>query len=112
MDNLQSICENKEFRRIYTRGKSYIAPGVVTYVLLNKRHRQVRVGITTSKKTGNAVRRNRSRRVLREAFRQVVPELKEGYDIILVARTRTPFLKSTEIEETIRRHFKEAGILK
>lgn len=59
MDLFTPIKENRDFRRIYTRGKSYVSPVVVTYVLKN-RSQNVRVGITTGKKTGNAVKRNRS----------------------------------------------------
>jgi ribonuclease P protein component len=46
-----------------------------------------RVGYTVTKKTGNAVERNRIRRRLRQAARDVVPRLgQEGYDYVLIAR--------------------------
>ncbi|WP_050696953.1 MULTISPECIES: ribonuclease P protein component [Eubacteriales] len=106
-----AIKENRDFRRIYTKGKSYVSPIVVTYVLKN-RSRNLRAGITTSKKTGNAVLRNRSRRIMREAFRQASPQIKEGYDFILVARGRTPFVKSTDIYRVLMRQLKDAGVLK
>ena len=72
MDKIIPICNNNEFRRAYARGKCFVTPVVVVYVLKN-RTGNVRVGITTSKKIGNAVRRNRSRRVIREAFRGLAP---------------------------------------
>ena len=56
MEKLVTICRNNDFRRIYARGKSYVTPLVVVYVLKN-RTKNVRVGITTSKKIGNAVQR-------------------------------------------------------
>ncbi len=47
----------------------------------------VRIGFTVTKKTGNAVVRNRIRRRLREVARQVVPDAgRPGYDYVLVAR--------------------------
>ena len=101
MDLFTPIKENRDFRRIYTRGKSYVSPVVVTYVLKN-RSQNVRVGITTGKKTGNAVKRNRSRRIIREAFRQAAPQVREGFDFVLVARGRTPFVKSTDIYRILR----------
>ena len=58
MEKLVPICRNNDFRRIYARGKSYVSPLVVVYALKN-RTKNVRVGITTSKKVGNAVQRNR-----------------------------------------------------
>ncbi|MBS6236078.1 MAG: ribonuclease P protein component, partial [Clostridiales bacterium] len=64
------------------------------------------------KKTGNAVKRNRSRRIIREAFRQATPQIREGFDFILVARGRTPFVKSTDIYRVLMRQLKDAGVLK
>ena len=58
------LTRNNEFARAYTRGKSFVHPHVVLYVNKNRLGR-TRVGITASKKIGNAVTRNRARRVLR-----------------------------------------------
>ena len=49
------------------------------------------------KKVGNAVLRNRSRRIIREAFRILAPKVKKGTDLIFVARTKTAYVKSTEL---------------
>ena len=60
-----------------------------------------RLGIVTSKKIGNAVKRSRARRVIREAFRVIEPELRrrtdKRYDFIIVARGKTPFIKSDRL---------------
>ena len=65
------------------------------------RRRVNRLGIVTSKKIGNAVKRSRARRVIREAFRLLEPELREKYeqryDFVIVARGKTPFMKSTRL---------------
>ena len=106
-----SICKNNEFRRAYARGKSYVTPLVVVYVVKNRR-KEARVGITTSKKVGNAVQRNRSRRVLREAYRQLADRVKPGYDLVLVARGRTPFVKSTQVQRHLERQLYDAGVLR
>ena len=111
MDCFVSICENRDFRRIYARGRSFVTPVLVVYVMKN-RTRLLRVGITTSKKIGNAVKRSRSRRVIREALRAVAPNIKDGYDLILVARARTPFVKSTEVQLVLQQQLEKAGILK
>jgi len=110
VEQFDSLCKNHEFRRAYARGKSFVSPMVVVYVLKN-RCRALRVGITTSKKIGNAVQRNRARRVIREAFRQILPQVRTGYDIVFVARGRTPFVKSTEVRRHMLRQLKEAGLL-
>ena len=69
---------------------------LVTYFLKNKLS-AVRFGITTSKKIGNAVKRNRARRVIRAAFSELKNEVKNGSDFIFVARSKTGFVKSGEV---------------
>lgn len=110
MEYFVSLCNNHEFRRAYARGKNYVSPVVVAYVVKN-RCRTLRVGITTSKKIGNAVRRSRARRVIREAFREISPKVRTGYDIVFVARGRTPFVKSTEVRQHMLQQLKAAGLL-
>ena len=111
MEKLVTICRNNDFRRIYARGKSYVTPLVVVYVLKN-RTKNVRVGITTSKKVGNAVQRNRSRRVIREAFRALAPRVRPGFDLVLVARGKTPYVKSTDVRRQLERQLQAAGLLR
>ena len=102
---------NGDFRRLYNRGKAVTNPALVMYYMKN-RAGICRIGITTSKKIGNAVERNRSRRVIREAFRQICPDLNPCYDIVMVARSKTKYLKSTRIEVVMRGIFENEGMLK
>ena len=88
MKKIISLCKNFEFQRLYRRGKSIVKPSFVIYSL-NGRQDQTRLGLTAGKKVGNAVCRNRAKRRLRELFRVMQPDIKKGYDICLVARTRT-----------------------
>ena len=109
--DIVTIKENKDFRRIYAKGKSYASGILVTYVIKN-RTRDVRIGITTGKKIGKAVLRNRSRRIIREAFRELADDIKSGYDLVFVARAKTPFVKSYDILRSMKKELKEAGVLK
>ena len=111
MEKIVPICRNNDFRRIYSRGKSFVTPVVVVYAL-KIRTKNVRVGITTSKKIGNAVERNRSRRVIREAYRGLMSRVKPGCDLVLVARGRTPHVKSTEVARHLERQLSAAGLLR
>lgn len=104
---------NTDFRRLYRRGSSYANPALVIYFLKN-RAGICRIGITSSKRIGNAVQRNKSRRLIRAAFREVYSEYEEylqGYDFIFVARVRTRYKKSTELAEIMLRQLKKAGII-
>lgn len=105
------INQNKDFQKIYARGKYFVSPVLVSYVMKSRFRQSLRVGITTSKKTGNAVRRNRSRRVIRAAFRAVQAQIRPGYDLIFVARAKTPFVKSGDVQRAMEQQLRSAGIL-
>jgi len=103
------ITKNKEFVRVYSRGKSYVHPQIVLYVSKNKVG-HTRVGLTATKKVGGAVQRNRARRIMRAALREHLSQNIGGYDIIVVARGQTPRLKSTQLSKTLGHLFKKAGL--
>ena len=105
------LTRNNEFARAYTRGKSFVHPHVVLYVNKNRLGR-TRVGITASKKIGNAVTRNRARRVLRAALYEVLPpDVGRVTNLVLVARGQTPRLKSTQVAKTLERQLRAAGLV-
>ena len=106
-----TLNENRDFRRIYSRGKYFVSPVLVTYVMKNKSG-NIRYGITTSKKTGIAGKRNRSRRIIKEAFRKMSPKLKGGYDLVFVSRGKTPYVKSQDILKVMNNHISKAGVFK
>ena len=109
MHKWMALKSNTEFRTLYYRGRSQVHPALVTYVRKN-RLGVPRVGITTGKKIGHAVQRNRCRRVIREAFRQQQPPVTGGWDIVFVARTRTLSCKSTALVPIIARHLHALGV--
>ncbi|MGN0974904.1 MAG: ribonuclease P protein component [Gemmiger sp.] len=105
----RTICRNKEFVRAYNRGKCYVHPQLVMYVIKN-RCGYTRIGLTATKKVGHAVQRNRARRIMRAALSEHLSQNIGGYDIILVARAQTPKLKSTQLSKTVARLFRQAGL--
>ena len=94
------IKKDREFRFLFKKGDSMVTDAFVCYARESKR-RVNRIGIVTGKKVGNAVKRSRARRVIREAFRLIDPLLREKtqkrYDFIFVARAKTPAMKSTQV---------------
>lgn len=106
-----TLKQNTEFNRAYCRGKVKASPAMVTYVLKN-RGLGCRIGITTSKKLGSAVERNRCRRIIRAAFYSLAPKCSGNYDIVFVARFKTKKLKSNEIIPVMQAHLTELGVIK
>lgn len=82
-----TLKKNSDFRRLYAKGKSAVTPCLVLYARPN-RLAENRMGYTVSAKLGHAVIRNRVRRRLREIYRLNAPRLKQGYDLVVVARAR------------------------
>ena len=56
-----------------------------------------------AKKIGNAVQRNRARRLIRESVRHLTEDIKDGYDFVFVARAKTPFVKCPEVQRSMRK---------
>ena len=95
------IKKNRDFTRMYRRAKQQTGPFLVTYCAKNRLGCN-RIGITASKKVGDAVRRNRAKRVIRAAYTQLEPILPQGYDFIFVARSRTARCKMQPVREAMR----------
>ncbi len=75
-----------DFNRLYRSGRSFKARGAVLLVKGNRSSR-TRVGFSVSKKIGNAVKRNRCKRRLREAVYKYNDRLLAGFDLVFVARS-------------------------
>lgn len=84
--NRQSkLKKNKQFQAVYKTGKSYANKHLVIYILPNK-NSECRVGFAAGKRLGSAPKRNRAKRLLREAFRLNQHRFKSGFDLIFIAR--------------------------
>lgn len=101
MSRLPVLKRNNEFQRVYSKGKYAASAFLVIYVLPN-RLEQTRFGITTSKKVGNAVSRNRMRRLIRENLRILNDRLIRGADIVIVARKTEEFVSLETIGKDLR----------
>lgn len=110
MQKTISLSENKQFKLLYNRGKSFVYPFFVLYIRPN-RFPYNRLGITVGKKVGNAVKRNRAKRVIKEAYRLLETELCIGYDFVLVARSKTPFVSMNVIKKDLAAVFKRQQLL-
>lgn len=100
--NCVSLKKSSEFSRVYKRGKSVVTKFVVMYYLKNGLEHN-RVGYSVSKKVGNAVVRNRSKRLIKEAFRLNSDQIKEGYDIVFISRVRMNAASYKDVERSMKK---------
>ena len=110
MKRIDKLKQNWEFRRLYTRGKCLATPAFVLYFAKGRQGR-VRIGITAGKKIGSAVCRNRAKRVITAAFDEVLPNVKKGYDFVIVARGKILSQKSNAVAKTIFKLLSENGLI-
>jgi ribonuclease P protein component len=76
------ILNRDTFRRVYEEGRKIQFSYFTAFVLANDSPRP-RIGITTTRKMGNSVERNRARRLVREAFRKNKWLVPSGVDIVI-----------------------------
>ena len=83
---METLSTNSQFERVRRAGRSWAVGPVVLNAAPNGQD-NVRCGFVVGKKIGNAVVRNRVRRLLREAVRLRLPGLKPGWDLVWIARS-------------------------
>jgi len=99
------------FTKTIHRGKSYSDKLLLVYIF-NNRNKVNRVGISIGRKIGNAVKRNRIKRLVREAYRSLECNAQAGYDIIFIPRKgcSTEDIKKQDIYSSMKRLFKKLDI--
>ena len=111
MENTDTLKKNYEFKNIITKGKCYFGKYLSIYIIKNKKIN--RIGIAVSKKAGNAVKRNKIKRWIRESYRLYEKELKCNNNVVFVFKKNIDFkeLDFFKIKNDIETIFKKAGII-
>jgi ribonuclease P protein component len=99
-----------DFKRVRRSGKSYAHPLVVLYVLKSDQA-GVRVGVSAGLAVGNAVKRNRAKRLLRAAMSELLRQTASGEDLLLIARSALPGSDLGQTRAVLTNLLKRAGLL-
>ncbi|MFC4812615.1 ribonuclease P protein component [Paenibacillus sp. GCM10023250] len=102
----------EDFSRIYRNGKSFANSQFVVYWSKQHKAEPFRLGVSASKKIGNAVVRNRMRRLVKEIVRQQRERIVEQLDFIVIVRKPAVGLGMKELEKSMLHVLKRAGLLK
>lgn len=86
MQRCHRLKKGADFKRVRALKQSWAHPLLVLYAAPNDLD-VTRVGISVSKRIGNAVVRNRTKRRIREAVRPLLPNLHPGWDLVFIARS-------------------------
>ena len=107
MERRYRLKKNRAFQYVYHRGHSVACRNLV---MLLAPGRELKVGFSVSKKTGNAVTRNRIKRRLRECFRPYLGDVKTGLYVI-VARTSAAEAAFDDLRKDVRYLLKKQDAL-
>ena len=100
-----------DFSTIYNKGKSVGDRYVVLFYRKNNLPYN-RMAYLASKKVGNAVKRNRARRLMKESVRLSNMELPTGYDFIIIARNTITNAKCAEVKRSLESALRRTGVIK
>ncbi|MDR2634668.1 MAG: ribonuclease P protein component [Clostridiales bacterium] len=100
---------NASFRYVFNKGAG--AGNKQLTVVYAKTRYGIKAGFSVGAKLGNSVKRNRIKRVLRESFRALLPEIERGYNYVFVAKEDIVGLGLREVSSSMRHALKKAGRL-
>jgi ribonuclease P protein component len=110
MNKSQRIKKNKEFQTVFKKGKSFANRQFIVYVLKSDQP-GFRVGLSVSKKVGNAVTRNRIKRYIRQTFLELENDLLPNADYVIIARQEAATLDFHESKKSLEHVLKVARAL-
>ena len=101
-----------EFLRVASQGSRAAVHGLVLQALPRGDDAPARLGFTVTKKVGNSVVRNRTRRRLKEAARLVLGDAPVlGHDLVLIGRDATRGRDFADLKDDVRRALRKAGVV-
>jgi ribonuclease P protein component len=101
LNNKHRLRKNEEFQEVFKRGQSYANRQFVLYLLKKKNQSDFRLGLSVSKKIGNAVTRNKVKRYIKEVITLLEKEINDSYDYIVIARKPTASMDFFETKKSL-----------
>ncbi|WP_445489253.1 ribonuclease P protein component [Niallia sp. 03133] len=106
------IKKNKEFQLVFKNGQSFANRQFVVYKLPKKGQDHFRIGLSVSKKIGNAVVRNKTKRYIRQVFLELENLLDQEADYVIIARKPVSEMNYEEISKSLNHVLKVAKVIK
>lgn len=107
--SLPKLRGSRQIQRVLKTGSAVRSKRVVVY--LARGTGQPRGAWVAGRRVGGAVARNRARRLLREAWREISPRVEEGWETVMVARQSIAGAQAQEIVEEVGEVLWRAGVL-
>lgn len=112
MNKRQRIKKNKEFQVVFKDGKSFANRQFIVYCYRKENQLEFRIGLSVSKKVGNAVTRNRIKRYIRQSFLEMKDEVQNDMDYVIIARHQAATKDFHETKKSLQHVLRIARVLK
>ncbi|WP_332650834.1 ribonuclease P protein component [Lysinibacillus sp. 54212] len=112
MNKRQRIKKNEDFQKVFKKGKSFANRQFVVYCMRKEDQQAFRIGLSVSKKIGNAVTRNQIKRYIRQTFLELKDEVRQDMDYVIIARHQAATLDFHETKKSLEHVLKIAKIIK
>ncbi|MFD0826766.1 ribonuclease P protein component [Neobacillus sp. M.A.Huq-85] len=106
------VKKNKEFQEAFQKGFSFANRQFVVYSLKKEGQENFRIGLSVSKKIGNAVTRNQIKRYIRQAIFELKDQLHAENDYIIIARKPAAEMDFFEVKKSLTHVLKVGKVLK
>ncbi|WP_422485780.1 ribonuclease P protein component [Gudongella sp. DL1XJH-153] len=111
MDKKNRLRKNMEFRKVYKARKNFWNRNLILYIRKNGTE-ETRIGVTITKKVGNAVVRNKLKRRIKELNSAYIANLKSGYDIVVIPKKNAVDLSFKDLNSALKHIYKLSGVWK
>lgn len=106
------IKKNEEFQQVFHKGESFANRQFVIYILPKEEQDYFRIGLSVSKKIGNAVMRNQIKRYIRQSFLEMKDDLLTQRDYVIIARKPAAQMDFHEVKSSLAHALRKGKALK
>ena len=116
MKKTKMLKKNYEFKYVLTKGKYFSGKYIESFINKNNKNNKNNnyIGLAISTKIGNAVKRNKIKRLIRENYKNYENMIKEGYSIVFLFKKKsdTKEVNYCNIKEDLNNIFSKANLFK
>lgn len=111
MEKKNRLRKNMEFKKVYKARKNFWNRNLILYIKRNGT-KETRIGVSITRKVGNAVVRNKLKRRIKELNSRHIESLKAGYDIVIIPKKNAVDLSFKDLESALKHIYKLSGVWK